>query len=250
LLLDFDLPLLWPLQEDHGIVSGGTFLGNVALDVRSIDAFDSASTGLTKSVSEDSFSGLVVEAQGPAERALHWLEKAKMLHGEAIPFPPNNASLPAWHSLRLPGLLGPTDAVTLRCYQRRSTVVSSRARINHGLRSAHGGSLGVIGVSAVVVGCKDLAARRSDWQTLLGRRPDPSNALMRFPVGPDLRLVQDDEPGIQQLVVWVQSLERARQELQSRGLWTVAEEDEADEIAVRSEALQGLVLVLREPGPN
>jgi hypothetical protein len=117
---------------------------------------------------------------------------------------------------------GPADAtVHIFLSEYSPTYVNvgqRRARLRSDLIAKQGGPLGVEALKEVVIGVHDLDGARALWQKLLG--PTPPSDVNVWPIGdgPAIRLVAAEKTSIQELVIRVASLQRARAFLREKAL--------------------------------
>jgi hypothetical protein len=97
-------------------------------------------------------------------------------------------------------------------------VEERRARLRRELAANNGGPLGVEAVREIVIGASDIEATRARWQRMLD--PIRANPAGTWQVGsgPGIRIVRANEDRVQELVVRVASLERAKAFLRANGL--------------------------------
>ena len=96
-------------------------------------------------------------------------------------------------------------------------VAGRHARIRKELVASGGGPLGVDSMREVVVGVTDVDTLRARWQQLLSPAPAIQGAW-QVGTGPAIRTVPAKENRVEELVVRVTSLARAKQFLQGNGL--------------------------------
>jgi hypothetical protein len=96
-------------------------------------------------------------------------------------------------------------------------VAGRHARIRKELVASDGGPLGVDSMREVVVGVSDVETMRARWQQLLSPTP-ASQGAWQVGAGPAIRTVPANEHRVQELVVRVKSLARAKAFLQANGM--------------------------------
>jgi len=115
-----------------------------------------------------------------------------------------------------------------------------RVRLQSQLTTSSGGSLGVQGVKEVIIGTTDLPTARKAWERLLGPWRVSEPGLWHVGDGPAIRLVEATKDALQELVVSVVSLQRARVVLQTRKLM----DSDSRDVIIRSPQLDGVVIRL------
>lgn len=76
-----------------------------------------------------------------------------------------------------------------------------------------GGSLGLVSVREVVIGCTDIEAAHYRWHTLLNPAQEVEPSVWRLSQGPAIRLVKSHRNAIDRLVLEVESMDGAAQVL-------------------------------------
>jgi hypothetical protein len=214
-----ELPVAWPITSPRpGVVTGGVGFGNVNVEAIQFP-------GQT-----DSRPRLVGFALEPSrlEEALPELSRRGITTGERRPLiavGKDGSKNTLWTNVTLAQFSdadSPANA-TLHIFVGEYSpsyvnVEERRARLRKQLADKSGGPLGVVEVSEVVIGAKDLAAARALWQRLLD--PARSVAPDTWPVGngPAVRLVSDSEDRIQSMVIRVASMDRATAFLRGKEL--------------------------------
>ena len=225
-----ELPVAWPFTDYGGFASGGVSLGNVNLEVLS-----AAPRGEGPSAR---LRGLALEPQA-LEPTLAALNERGVRCGRPSPFRGENASgapVTLWTTVALPSVSN--DALEVFLCEYADDPAAKRAAWDAQLRERDGGPLGVIALDAVVCGATDLSAARERWEQILGAShavgpaahlPQSSTAP-RFEwflgAGPKLQLVAAAKDELVELVMRVESLERARTFLAARDLLGEARDDE------------------------
>jgi catechol 2,3-dioxygenase-like lactoylglutathione lyase family enzyme len=97
-------------------------------------------------------------------------------------------------------------------------VAERRARLRRELIAKQGGPLGVEALKEIVIGVHDLDGARALWQKLLAPMQPSESSVWQIGDGPAIRLVPAERTSVQELVIRVASLQRARTFLRERGL--------------------------------
>jgi catechol 2,3-dioxygenase-like lactoylglutathione lyase family enzyme len=214
------LPTAWQVEERGGVVSGGVGFGNVNVEAIRFP-------GQPSLPSRAQLTGFGFEPSS-MRACLDELRRRGVSHGPLRPListDTNGAKHILFTNVTLLGLSDsalPVDA-TMHIFVSEYDptyvdVASRRARLSEALAATRGGPLGVASMSEIVVGSSDVDTMRLEWQRLLDpARPTRAGA---WPVGagPAIRVVPATENRVEELVVRVRSLARAKAFLYARGL--------------------------------
>lgn len=235
-----ELPIAWPMDTRGGVVSGGAGFGNV--NVEAIQ-FPDQTAAVAKLV------GFAFEP-GPLDTVLNELQRRNIRFGAPRPFYAtlqDGTRRTLWTNVTLLELSDtdrPANAtmhVFLSEYSPAYVNTEQRrVRLRSQLATTSGGSLGVQGVKEVIIGTTDLQTARKAWERLLDPWPVSEPGLWHVGDGPAIRLVEASENSVQELVVSVVSLERARSVLQARKMM----DTDSREVIIRAPQLDGLVIRL------
>ena len=216
------LPIAWPLEERGGVASGGVGFGNVNVEAIRFP-------GQKSLPSRAQLTGFGFEPSAlPA--CLDELRRRGVPYGPPRPLIVTdsqggkqtlftNVTILSLSDTALPG-----DAamhIFLSEYHPAYVDVAGRhARIRKELAASGGGPLGVDSMREVVVGAADVETMRAHWQRLLSPARLIRGAWQVGP-GPAIRIVPAKENRVEELVVRVRSLTRAKAFLQANGLLAV-----------------------------
>jgi catechol 2,3-dioxygenase-like lactoylglutathione lyase family enzyme len=213
------LPTAWPLEERGGVVSGGVGFGNVNVEAIRFPGQKSVS-------SRAQLTGFGFEPS-PLRACLDELQRRGVPYGPVRPLivtDSTGAKQTLFSNVTLLGLSDsalPVDAamhIFLSEYSPTYVDVAGRhARIRKELIASGGGPLGVDSMREVVVGVSDVETMRARWQQLLSPTP-ASQGAWQIGAGPAIRTVPANEHRVQELVVRVKSLARAKAFLQANGM--------------------------------
>ena len=213
------LPIAWPLEDRGGVVSGGVGFGNV-----NVEAIRFA--GQRSLPSRAQLTGFGFEPS-PLRACLDELQRRGVPYGPVRPLivtDAKGAKQTLFTNVTLLGLSDtalPVDAamhIFLSEYSPTYVDVAGRhARIRKELVASGGGPLGVDSMREVVVGLSDVETMRARWQQLLSPAPEVQGAW-QVGTGPAIRTVPAKENRVEELVVRVRSLTRAKAFLQANGL--------------------------------
>jgi catechol 2,3-dioxygenase-like lactoylglutathione lyase family enzyme len=213
------LPIAWPLEERGGVVSGGVGFGNVNVEAIRF-------TGQRSLPSRAQVTGFGFEPS-PLRACLDELGRRGVPYGPVRPLIVTDAKGAKQRLFTNVTLLGlsdtalPVDAtlhIFLSEYSPTYVDVAGRhARIRKELAANGGGPLGVDSMREVVLGLSDLETMRARWQQLLSPAP-VIQGVWQVGAGPAIRTVPAKENRVEELVVRVRSLARAKAFLQANGL--------------------------------
>jgi hypothetical protein len=229
------LPAAWPISENEGYISGGVGAGNVILEL-----FRYAG----RQAREAHFSGLAFEPY-PLEDALRRLQMLKIAYSPPQPSVgtlPSGSTGVAWTTVDLPSFSKPAMSIFLYEYSPvflRADV--RRKQLGNRLMLNNGGPLGIVSATEIVIGTTHLKEDKQAWGLLLNKPAESGN--WRIGAGPAIRLVGGGQDGIQEIVLRVQSLDRARvflKEINSLGAVS------PDRIYIRPSKIQRLRISLTD----
>lgn len=232
----FQFPVVWPVSDYGFFTSGGVAVGNVNLEV------------FREPVSSDSvvrsrFAGFALEPE-PLQSSLLELEAREIAHGPATPFTSSNSdgsTTILWTTVMLPNVSN--EAIMVFLCEYAHDVAAHRERSLDQLQSRDGGPLFVESVREIVIGTTDMQGTQDHWQRLLYPLLPSSPGVWQLESGPAIRMIHADKDGIQELVINVSSLARARSFLREQGLLGI---DRPDELTIAGPRLQGLSIRLVE----
>jgi len=232
------LPAAWLPKGSPAYTGGGVGVGNVTFELIRANSGNSRSGARV--------SGLALLPY-PLENAIAELQFRK------IPYDPpeaHRATLPdgsegiVWTTVVLSDLSTPNFPVFLREYNPGFLDTEiRRIQLSGRLVLKKGGSLGVQSVKEIVLGTGNLGQDRVRWRNLLMPSAASTVSVWQAGRGPDIRLVAGVRRGVQQIVIKVDSLQRARTFLQERNLLG---SESGDGISIKPAMIQGLVIRLVE----
>ena len=213
------LPIAWPLEERGGVVSGGVGFGNVNLEAIRFP-------GQKSLPSRARLAGFGFEPS-PLRACLDELHRRGVVYGPMRPLivtDSKGAKQTLFTNVTLLGLsdtplpVGAAMHIFLSEYSPTYVDVAGRhARIRKELVANGGGRLGVDSMREVVVGVSDVDTMRARWQQLLSPAP-AMQGVWHVGTGPAIRIVPAKENRVEELVVRVKWLTRAKAFLQANGL--------------------------------
>jgi hypothetical protein len=148
----------------------------------------------------------------PLYRSRLVLDARKIAHGPEMPFTYRKSDEPAtklWTTMSLPDLMNESIIVFLCEYAH--DVEAKRQQSQDQLKMRNGGPLTIESVKEIVIGTTDEQESNKHWQRLLDPLLQTSPGYWQLEKGPALRVISADKEGIQEMVIFVNSLEQARQ---------------------------------------
>jgi len=214
------LPIAWRVEERGGVVSGGVGFGNV--NVEAIRFPGQASLSSRAQLTGFGFEPSSMRA------CLEELQRRGVPHGPLRPListDTNGTKHPLFTNVTLLGLSDsalPVNA-TIHIFVSEYDpsyidVPGRRARLREELSASRGGPLGVESMSEIVVGASDVDTMRPRWQRLLDPARPTRAGAWQVGTGPAIRIVPAKENRVEELVVRVRSLPRAKAFLRTHGL--------------------------------
>ena len=238
------LPVAWPLISPRpGVTTGGVSFGNVNVEAIQIP-------GQT-----DNRPRLIGFALEPSDlrSSLTELDRRGITYGPLRPVAStasDGSANPMWTNVTLRQFSdsdGPADATVHIFLSEYSptyvNVAERRVRLHSELTAKRGGPLGVEAVQEIVIGVQDLDGARALWQKLLAPTRASESNVWPIGDGPAVRLVAAGMSSVQELVVRVASLQRARAFLREKGLLGT---DSAREATIDPARLNGINIRLVE----
>lgn len=238
------LPVAWPLATRGGVTSGGAGFGNANVEAIQFPG---------QKTSHAQLVGFGFEPS-PLAECLVELDRRGIVYGEPRPFVVTeqagskktlftNVTLRQFSDADRPA--GATIHIFLSKYSRTYVDVEQRrARLRRELREG-GGPLGVKAAKEVIIGASDLKAAARLRGKLLQPRLSSAPGLWQVGDGPAIRVVRAVEDKLQELVISVASLQRAKAFLRKRGLLGSVTEKGA---TIDPSKIQGLKIRLVEGG--
>jgi catechol 2,3-dioxygenase-like lactoylglutathione lyase family enzyme len=238
------LPVAWPLMSPReGVTTGGVSFGNVNVEAIQVP-------GQT-----DDRPRLIGFAFEPFElrSSLIEMDRRGITYGSPRPVvsrAPDGSLNTLWTNVTLRQFSDsdvPADAtvhIFVSEYSPAYVNVAERsARLRRELIARQGGPLGVEALKELVIGVADVDGARALWQTLLAPTRPSESTLWQVGVGPAIRLVAAERMSVQELVVRVASLQRAKAFLREKRLLGT---DSPGEATIDPSKLSGLTIRLVE----
>ena len=224
------LPVAWPMMTPRpGVTTGGVGFGNVNVEAIQFPEQKRRS-------SPAHLLGFAFEP-APLRDCLAELDRRGITYGELRPLVStgqDGSRTTRWTNVTLRQFSdseSPSDAtmhVFLTEYSPAYVNVEERrVRLRKQLTESGGGPLGIEAVKEIVIGVTDLEIARGLWQKLLDPARASGSNTWQVGGGPAVRLVTANTNEIQELVVSVTSLPRAKSFLREKALLGRDAEQEA-----------------------
>ena len=232
------LPIAWPLMSPRaGVTTGGVSFGNVNVEAIQVP-------GQT-----DNRPRLVGFAFEPSDlrSSLSEMDRRGITYGPLRPVASrasDGSTNTLWTNVTLRQFSDadtPADAtvhIFVSEYSPSYVNVAERsARLRSELIAKRGGPLGVEALKEIVIGVDDLDGAQAHWQKLLAPTRPSESSLWQIGAGPAIRLVAAEQTSVQELVIRVASLQRAKAFLREKGLLGT---DSPAEATINPSRLNGL----------
>jgi hypothetical protein len=234
------LPAAWPISENQRFITGGIGAGNVNLELfRYTERKENPSPG----VPQAHYSGIAFEPYALAD-SLRELQLRGIPHNQPEPVVsrlPNGSSGTAWTTVGLSSFSKPGMSVFLYEYSQAFLKVDVRRKqLANRLTLDNGGPLGLLSVDEILITSANLKKDNENWGILLGNITPSGNR--RAGAGPAIRLAEGNQDGIREIIVGVNSLDRAKAFLAKNKLMGPVS---AKGILLNPAKVQGLRILLR-----
>jgi len=225
------LPPAWPMANYPEFSTGGVQAGNV--NVETLQAGPPAPAG-SAAAPQANIYGIVLEPDTPLSKVTAELETRGAKPGKPTvqTADVNGKKVTMWTNVTLNALARPHYTVYLCQYSATYAALLASHKVSGPL-----GKIGLTSMRELVISSKDPEAARKQWQTALAPAPMSSSGVMTIGTGPAVRIVKGTGEDIVSLVLEVESLPKARDYLQSKGLLG---ESSASELRMAPAAVQGL----------
>jgi|WetSurSiteA1Bulk_404760.scaffolds.fasta_scaffold13098_2 hypothetical protein len=235
------LPIAWPVSENQGYVTGGVGAGNVNLEL--FRYADTKRDSILRNP-QARYAGLAFEPY-PLADALRRLQSVGIPYTPPEPATsmlPNGKPGIAWTTVGLPSIARPSMSIFLYEYSPVFLKVDVRRKqLGNRLTLNKGGPLGLLAASEIIVTATNLNKDREIWSRLLGKPTESGN--WRAFAGPAIRLAAGDQDRIREIVLKVESLDRAKAFLKKNQLLGSVS---GARVAVNPSKVQGLRISLIE----
>lgn len=226
------LPVAWPCWLDadgHG--NCGIEVGNANLEFLNFDMYDAFVPHTPARV-----QGIAFEPGPMTDAFLGEIDRRGILHAQPMPWG-------MFTNVFYGGLIKDPTAVVFTC-RYHSPASRDRARRRETLDECGGGELGVTGVDELVIGSTRWQKLVDRWQNFLDPIAPVEPGYWRIGDGPAIRIVEDPEDAVREIVLSVRSVEAAGARVRELGVGTAAPTD--DGVLLDLPELNGLVIRLAE----
>jgi hypothetical protein len=238
---ELQLPVAWPLAENKGSVSGSVGTGNVNIEIfrYALKKGESA-----RATTRAHYAGLALEPYALSE-ALPELKARGISFSAPEPYVsalPNGTQGALWTTVQLPSLSAAGTSIFLYEFSPAFLKVDVRRKqLGNRLILNHGGPLGILSVSEIVMSSANGEKDRAAWKRLLGE--PAAGGSWTLGTGPAIRVVSGTTDQIQKIILRVKSLSQAKPFLTNKQMLGVAS---AKEISLNPTKFQGLTISLVE----
>ena len=204
---EFQLPTVWSYNNWGSWASGGLMLGNTPLEFLKFAKDTSIKTF---------FAGIALEPTARVNKLKSLYDSLHLSYGKMYvdTFTENGIKDTGFINLKIKKTL-PDNIYFFTCdYKYRGEMDTMEMRASDSLKTIQGGTLGIIALKEIVVGCNDVSAYSNELSKLPGIKQH--NNLFSFSKGPSIQLVKADNEGIQKIIVRVRSVIEAKMFLQQR----------------------------------
>ena len=233
-----ELPQVWPYQTFGGFASGGITLGNVVFELVKFAPAEG-------DVLATEFAGIALEPVGTTDALLLELKQRGIPHAppDSTTFRTDSGFEVGWVNTVVPGIL-PEGIMFFFCdYLARDQVTEGRRSASEALAAKGGGPLGVLAVHEIVVTTGGSNKAFEVLRSVAGPPARDHANVFPFASGPALRLQDAGARAVEEVIVQVQSLDRARQFLGRRGMLGAST---AASVTIAPAAIKGLQIRLVE----
>jgi hypothetical protein len=238
---DLQLPVAWPLAENHGSLSGSVGTGNVNIE---IFRYARRKGETPRATARAHYAGLALEPYALSE-ALPELKARGITCSDPEPYVstlPNGTQGALWTTVQLPSFSKAGVSIFLYEFSPAFLKVDVRRKqLGNRLVLNNGGPLGILSVRDIVIAAANDEKDRAAWKRLLGEPAAGGNWTLGK--SPAIRIVPGVEDQIQKIIFQVKSLSQAKAFLTNKQMLGAAS---AKEISLNPTKLQGLTLSLVE----
>jgi hypothetical protein len=202
------LPTAWPISENQGYITGGIGAGNLNLE---IFRYPETSRTPGRSPADTQYSGLAFEPY-QLNDSLRELQLRGIPYSPPEPYLstlPNGSRGVAWTTVALHTFSRPGMSVFLYEYSPAFLKVDvTRKQLANRLTLQNGGSLGLLSVDEIVIDSTNPKKDNASWRRLLGKASSSGSWLAG--AGPTIRIASGTQDCIREIILQVESLDRAK----------------------------------------
>lgn len=230
------LPTVWPLNDYGTFASGGVFAGNVVLEVVRFTN-DFSNEGNAK------LYGFAFEPYADTELCIKELDNRQISHSKPdsyIYISEDGTKDTLWITFDISDVL--TDETSIFVCDYKIDVKSGRIQASQELRNIRGGPLSLERVKEILVGTTNVKSEKKRWQNLMAPYSYDENNGFLLAEGPAIRIVENDDDSLVELLLEVTSFSQARSFLEEHNL--LDKESINDMLLIQLPDIQGLRLVI------
>ena len=236
LAVTLKLPTVWPLNDYGTFASGGVFAGNVVLEIyRHSDDF--SKEGYAK------LYGFAFEPYNGTESCIKELDNRQISHSK-----PDSSGLESedgkketgWITFGISDVL--TDETSIFVCDYKTDVRPLIIKASQELRNIRGGPLSLERVQEILVGTTNVKSEKKRWQNLMTPYSYDENNGFLLAEGPAIRIVENTDDSLVELLLEVTSFAQARSFLEEHTL--LDKESINNMLLIKLPDIQGLRLVI------
>lgn len=230
------LPTVWPLNDYGTFASGGVFAGNVVLEVVRYTN-DFSKEGNAK------LYGFAFEPYTDTELCIKELDNRQISHSKPNPYidvSEDGTKDTSWITFSISDVL--TDETDIFVCDYKIDVKALRIKANQELRNIQGGPLSLERVKEILVGTTNVKSEKKQWQNLMAPYSYDENNGFLLAEGPAIRIVENNDDSLVELLFEVTSFSQARSFLEEHNF--LDKESINDMLLIQLPDIQGLRLVI------
>ena len=230
------LPTVWPLNDYGTFASGGVFAGNVVLEIyRHTDDFSKEG--------DAKLYGFAFEPYNGTESCIKELDNRQISHSKpdsSILESEDGKKETGWITFGISDVL--TDETSIFVCDYKIDVRPGIIKASQELRNIRGGPLSLERVKEILVGTTNVKSEKKRWQNLMAPYSYDENNGFLLAEGPAIRIVENNDDSLVELLLEVTSFSQARSFLEEHNL--LDKESINDMLLIQLPDIQGLRLVI------
>lgn len=230
------LPTVWPLNDSGTFASGGVFAGNVVLEIiRYTDDFSKEG--------DAKLYGFAFEPYNGTESCIKELDNRQISHSKPDSFileSEDGKKVTGWITFDINDVL--TDETAIFVCDYKMDVKPLIIKASQELRNIRGGPLSLERVKEILVGTTNVKSEKKRWQNLMEPYSYDENKGFLLAEGPAIRIVENNDDSLVELLLEVTSFSQARSFLEEHTL--LDKESINDMLLIKLPDIQGLRLVI------
>ncbi|MFC1785980.1 hypothetical protein ACFLZA_01280 [Candidatus Neomarinimicrobiota bacterium] len=230
------LPTVWPLNDYGTFASGGVSAGNVVLEIyRNTDDFSNEG--------DAKLDGFAFEPYNGTESCIKELDNRQIYHSKpdsSMKKSEDGKKVTGWITFDINDVL--TDETSIFVCDYKIDVRPGRMLASQDLRNIQGGPLSLERVKEILVGTTNVKSEKKRWQNLMAPYSYDENNGFLLAEGPAIRIVENSDDSLVELLFEVTSFSQARSFLEEHTL--LDKESRNDMLLIQLPDIQGLRLVI------